>query len=283
MSRSSESGYSSDEFESRSPSNHVIKKDQIRFDRNYEVSDLLTKSANGVIYNGFCLKTGNPVIIKQIPRDVISTYVQLGNRLCPSEIAFHFEAAEVSQTVVRPLDWFERRSSFVLVMEKFENAIDLFEFSRIYGAIPEEPAKLIFRQLAQCALDLDQSGIVHRDLKDENVLINPANLEVKIIDFGCATVKREIYKKMAGTPEYFPPEWYSHQQYSSDGLTVFSLGVILYILLTGTWEFEFGTHKRNFLAERNLSTVSKSFLDCILCPFPSKRISLSEILEHKFF
>ena len=76
MSRSSESGYSSDECELRSPSNHAIQKDQIRFERNFEVSDLLTKSANGVIYNGFCLKTGSLVIVKQVPRDVISIYVQ---------------------------------------------------------------------------------------------------------------------------------------------------------------------------------------------------------------
>ena len=279
MSRSSESGYSSDECEIRSPSNHVIKKDQIRFSRQYEVSDLLTKSANGVIYNGFCLQTGNPVVIKQIPRDVISTYVQLGHRLCPSEIAFHFEAAQVSDHVVQPLAWFERRSSFVLVMQKFENAMDLFEFSRIYGAIPEEPAREIFRQLARAAADFDRAGLCHRDLKDENVLINPATLEVKIIDFGCATEKRHLYAKMAGTPEYFPPEWYSHRQYSADGLTVYSLGAILYILLTGTWEFSAGSHKRDFLAERSLSQSARSLLDSLLCPFPSKRISISNILD----
>ena len=279
MSRSSESGYSSDECEIRSPSNHVIQKDQIRFDRFYEVSDLLTKSANGVIYNGFCLRTGNPVVIKQIPRDVISTYIQLDHRLCPAEIAFHFEAAQVSEQVARPLAWFERRSSFVLVLEKFENAMDLFEFSRQFGAIPEAPAKVIFQQLAQCARDLDRAGICHRDLKDENVLINPATLEVKLIDFGCATEKRDLYAKMAGTPEYFPPEWYSHRQYSADGLTVFSLGAILYILLTGTWEFSNGSHKRDFLAERSLSQSSRSLLDSLLCPFPAKRPSISKLHE----
>ena len=280
MSRSSESGYSSDECEIRSPSNHVIQKDQIRFDRSYEVSDLLTKSANGVIYNGFCLRTGNPVVIKQIPRDAISTYVQLDHRLCPSEIAFHFEAAQVvPEQVVRPLAWFERRSSFVLVMERFENAMDLFEFSRQFGAIPEEPAKVVFRQLAHCAQALDAAGICHRDLKDENVLIDPATLEVKLIDFGCATEKRDLYAKMAGTPEYFPPEWYSHRQYSADGLTVFSLGAILYILLTGSWEFCAGSHKRDFLAERSLSKSARSLLDSLLCPFPSKRAKLSSILD----
>ena len=57
MSRSSESGYSSDECEFRSPSNIVIKKDARKFARSYAVVDEIMKSANGVIYNGIDLKT----------------------------------------------------------------------------------------------------------------------------------------------------------------------------------------------------------------------------------
>ena len=45
------------------------------------------------------------------------------------------------------LDWYERRTSFVLVMEKPRNSIDLFEFSRTFGAIKEEPAKIIMKQV----------------------------------------------------------------------------------------------------------------------------------------
>ena len=45
------------------------------------------------------------------------------------------------------LDWYERRTSFVLVMEKPQNSIDLFEFSRTFGAIKEEPAKIIMKQV----------------------------------------------------------------------------------------------------------------------------------------
>ena len=280
---SSESGYSSGECRIRSPSNLIIKKDERKFQRNFEVTDLLTESANGVLYNGFNLRSGKPVVIKQIPRNVIGQYFNVNGRMCPSEIYFHLKAAKVCQTVVKPIAWFERRSSFVLVMEKFENAIDLFEFSRTHGAINEEAAKIIFNQVARCASRLHQSGIVHRDYKDENVLINPLTLEVKVIDFGCATEIAESYSNPAGTPEYFPPEWFSHSEMTPEGLTVWSLGSILYILLTGCWEFEAGNLRRDFMSERHLSHSALSLVNSVLCPFAPKRATLDSILSAKWF
>ena len=163
-------------------------------------------------------------------------------------------------------------------MEKPSDSVDLFEVSRKCGAIKEGAAQVIFAQLVRTTLELHRAGVLHRDLKDENCLLDTRTLEVRLIDFGCATEKRHLYAKMAGTPEYFPPEWYSHRQYSADGLTVFSLGAILYILLTGTWEFSNGSHKRDFLAERSLSQSSRSLLDSLLCPFPSKRAKLCNIV-----
>ena len=66
-----ESGYSSDNGSTRSPNNFLIEKDQRKFDRNFQVTDLLTESANGVIYHGIHLRSGKEVVIKQIPRKVI--------------------------------------------------------------------------------------------------------------------------------------------------------------------------------------------------------------------
>jgi len=155
MSRSSESGYSSDECQIRSPSNIVIKKDARKFARSYAVVDEIMKSANGVIYNGIDLKTRRPVVIKQIPRNVIGQYFNVNGRMCPSEIYYHFMAFEKSPNfVAKPLAWFEKRSSFVVVMDKFENGIDLFEFSQTYGAINEEAAKVIFHQIVKCSQNM---------------------------------------------------------------------------------------------------------------------------------
>ena len=49
----------------------------------------------------------------------------------------------------------------------------------------------------------------HRDVKDENILLNSKTLHVKLIDFGCGTrLKETHYNEFAGTPEFYPPEWY---------------------------------------------------------------------------
>ena len=282
MSQSSESGYSSDECQLQSPNNAVIARDAKLFARKYCVEDELMKSANGVLYTGFQIKTGRPVVIKQIPRNVISKYEIVGSRMVPSEIYMHAKAYEFSKSVVEPLDWFERRSSFVLVLEKPENSMDLFEFSKKFGRINEGAAKVIFKQIVECSNELFRGGLIHRDLKDENILINPQTLEIKVIDFGCATVRKPLYTSCSGTPEFWPSEWYQTRSYEPEPLTVYSLGAILYILLVGEWNFQNGSHRRNFLDERHLSPEATSILESMLCSNPSKRASFKKVLNSKF-
>ena len=283
MRNNSESGYSSDECQLRSPSNIAIKKDARRFARSYTVVDQLMKSANGVLYNGVENGTGRKVVIKQIPRSVIRQYFNVNGRNCPSEIFFHFQAYEASRLVVKPLAWFEKRSSFVIVMESFENSIDVFEFSKKFGAINEEAAKVIFHQIVKAAAELNAAGIIHRDFKDENILVNPQTLEIKVIDFGCATRVKRRYTSPAGTSAYFPPEWFLTAEYAPEPLTVWSIGSILYILLTGEWNFQNGNLQRNFLKERHLSNAAKGLINSVLCPFSAKRANLEFIQNSEFF
>ena len=274
-----ESGYSSDNCASRSPNNFMIEKDQRKFARNFEVIDLLAESANGIIYNGIHIRSGKSVVIKQIPRKIVQDYFEIDGRMVPSEIYLHFHAYAISKTVVKPIAWFEKRSSFVLVMEKVQNAIDLWEFSNTFGAIPENAAVAIFSQIFKCAEKLHDGGIVHRDFKDENILINPETLEIKVIDFGCAEkIKENVLKTASGTLEYFPPEWFKYCEMDVEKSTIWSLGAIFYILLTGTWDFENGNLQRNFIAEAKISTESKKLLDSLLCHFPSKRASLKSVI-----
>ena len=274
-----ESGYSSDNCGSRSPNNFMIEKDQRKFARNFEVIDLLAESANGIIYNGIHIRSGKSVVIKQIPRKIVQDYFEIDGRMVPSEIYLHFHAYAISKTVVKPIAWFEKRSSFVLVMEKVQNAIDLWEFSNTFGAIPENAAVAIFSQIFKCAEKLHDGGIVHRDFKDENILINPETLEIKVIDFGCAEkIKENVLKTASGTLEYFPPEWFKYCEMDVEKSTIWSLGAIFYILLTGTWDFENGNLQRNFIAEAKISTESKKLLDSLLCHFPSKRASLKSVI-----
>ena len=125
-------------------------------------------------------------------------------------------------------------------MEKPQNSSDLFEVSRRCGAIKEDPARIIFRQLVQTTLELHQLGVFHRDLKDENCLIDTETLQMKIIDFGCAT-EFDGYKKytrMSGTPEFFAPEIFGEDGYRAESSTTWTLGTLLYVILLGDIPFE---------------------------------------------
>ena len=96
-------------------------------------------------------------------------------------------------------------------------------------------------QIVQNCIDLRQkSKVLHRDLKDENILINTADLSVKIIDFGCACEYKSSYSyaTVAGTPEFFPPEIVRTQNYSADALNAWSIGILVYILVQGDVPFD---------------------------------------------
>ena len=125
-------------------------------------------------------------------------------------------------------------------MEKPQNSADLFEVSRRCGAIKEDPARIIFRQLVQSTLELHQLGVLHRDLKDENCLIDTETLQMKIIDFGCATEydDQKVYTRMSGTPEFFAPEIFGERGYRAESSTVWTLGTLLYVILLGDIPFE---------------------------------------------
>lgn len=100
----------------------------------------------------------------------------------------------------------------------------------------EEEAIPIFRQIVSAVSYMHNKGLVHRDLKLENILINDqGTLEVKIIDFGFATNCQAGHKlsMFCGTPCYMDPDLVKNKKYSGQGADVWALGVILFLLITG--------------------------------------------------
>ena len=262
-----------------------IARDALRLSDEFCVSELMMNSANGVLYRGFSLVSGAEVVFKQIPRLSVPEWAELDGALVPAEIAHHFRAyaaAHSLDVVCRPITWLEKKSSFVLVLEKVENCLDLFELSRKYGALKEEPVRIIAAQLLRMWQSLNQSGIAHRDLKDENIIINSATLECRLIDFGCATLlSPKTQKSFAGTPEFYPPEWFRTGTYHHQSLTAWSVGVILFILLTGHMptqskgnllEFELDRDARPLIS--TLSLEAQILLRALLDQNPATRADL---------
>ena len=68
-------------------------------------------------------------------------------------------------------------------------------------------------------------GVIHRDIKAENILLDFENSKVKLIDFGGGRfVKNEAYSDVCGNKECYPPEWFQYRRYDAEPFTVWSLG-----------------------------------------------------------
>ena len=94
---------------------------------------------------------------------------------------------------------------------------------------------------------------------------------------------------LIGTPEFFPPEWYNTKKYTQDGATVWSLGCLMYILLTGKAPFQSTEEIPNALWVRERAVIKRASPLCadLLCrmmhPNPAERISLDLIAFHPFW
>ncbi|XP_036137539.1 serine/threonine-protein kinase MARK2-like [Molossus molossus] len=106
------------------------------------------------------------------------------------------------------------------------------------GHIPEAEARTMFRQLVSAVHYCHQQGIVHRDIKPENILLD-ANKNIKITDFGLSVAfDEEKINTFHGTMAYMPPEAVTFTPYYGPTVDTWSLGVTLYVMVTGEMPFK---------------------------------------------
>ena len=104
--------------------------------------------------------------------------------------------------VIKLIAWFELSDCFIIVMERPENVKDLFDYVSERKMVPEVEARQLFRQVVEIVRQCHIAGVVHRDIKDENLLITTdryGRKRVKLIDFGSgAFLKDAIYTDFDG-------------------------------------------------------------------------------------
>ena len=262
----SESGYSSDESFNEKD---FFQTELERFKKKYEMTSRIS-SGNGQVFNGKNKISGTPVVIKKL---------QKKNSRIPNEVTFHKKAQEASSGVIRLLEVFELKKSVVLILEKPENSMDLLEIVNQFGVLNDQTAFEIVQKVAVICQELENVGICHRDIKDENVLFDPVTFEVKLIDFGSATMWRNVYQDDSGTSAFHPPEFFKTGLMQAAGLTSWSLGCLYYILLTGTCPFS--TENPDFklqLSSIQCHFYSKVILSKLLAP-EGERVHFSYLLS----
>ncbi|XP_059384600.1 serine/threonine-protein kinase MARK2 isoform X8 [Carassius carassius] len=186
--------------------------------------------------------------------------------------------------IVKLFEVIETEKTLYLVME-YASGGEVFDYLVAHGRMKEKEARAKFRQIVSAVQYCHQKCIVHRDLKAENLLLD-ADMNIKIADFGFSnefTVGNKL-DTFCGSPPYAAPELFQGKKYDGPEVDVWSLGVILYTLVSGSLPFDGQNLKE--LRERVLrgkyrvpfymSTDCENLLKKFLILNPTKRGSLEQ-------
>eukprot|EP00039_Didymoeca_costata_P010805 m.146369 g.146369 ORF g.146369 m.146369 type:complete len:848 (+) comp14969_c0_seq4:353-2896(+) len=192
--------------------------------------------------------------------------------------------------VVRLYDVIHQGTQDMMVLECLPGG-ELFDYLICRHRLSEREGRVFTRQIVS-ALDYCHSkGIVHRDLKLENLLLD-SNGDIKIADFGFSNIKQDggLCSTFVGSPAYTAPEILANQNYNGPAADVWSLGVIILTILTGNHPFQ-DTNvavKMELIAAAKytvpdyVSDEARHLILSILKRNPEERLTIKQIAKHQW-
>ena len=184
-------------------------------------------------------------------------------------------------------------SNFVYIITEYINGKDLFSYIIQKKKLPEYEACHFFQQIIFAIEYIEKLKIVHRDIKPENLLINSQN-NIKLIDFGLSnfyTPLKKFLNSRCGSPCYAAPEMILKEGYKGSGVDIWSAGIVLFAMLSGTLPFQDENEvkqyqkiiKGKFRCPLSMSKNAKNLIENILKTDPKERYTIFRIKKHPWF
>jgi O-acetyl-ADP-ribose deacetylase (regulator of RNase III) len=220
---------------SKIPTGRIIK-------HKYQVIEHLRRGGMADVYRVQDLDSDRQFALKLLPFQFISNEIIVSR--------FRQEAKQAialnHQNITRIVDYGEELADHYLVMElatgwKLEDGKIALDVGELPNPINEEETTSIIKQICESLIYIHDKGIVHRDIKPGNMLLFEGGT-VKLADFGIARSRESMTLTITGlpigTPEYMSPEQAEGKKGLSAVTDIYSLGVVIYKLLTGEVPFK---------------------------------------------
>ncbi|PAV63193.1 hypothetical protein WR25_06870 [Diploscapter pachys] len=185
-----------------------------------------------------------------------------------------------------------RSERYIYIVTEYCGGGELYEYLIERGRVTEVEARRFFSEIVSAIDYLHENGIVHRDLKAENILLDKEKNHIKIIDFGFSNYQTSdsLLNTWCGSPPYAAPELLLGNVYDGKKADVWSLGVLLYILVTAGFPFpgdSVDKLKRAVLSGQVkipywVSVECSDLIKKMLVLNPKKRFSVKQVLSHRW-